>query len=426
MAQAACDRQRRSETLPLRILPLSRFPALSKTPRTQTSPGSQVPGRRKLVHVQSDLRQQSPGGHPVHSGNGAQPNDLIPKRAHAPIDLLLDLTPFRFREAQVLEELSEQKSMMPGHTTFERQLQFRDLVPQQSFGHLGQPGSVLLPGEHRLQDRSPRSTPSIGRYRCQLNVGILQHLLNAIRNAVDLLYQTHAIPREVAKFACWLRGHETPSQQSVLQQVRDPLAVFLVRLPTGHSFNVLRIHQQHLELLRKNVPHRLPVHASRLHGHMGYATRLAATLLQLEPIFILRCGPLGTMTYSYENTFRRSPTKIPSGDLSEWLQGHFVAQAFQPPDQGSADAVHVDPVKVVRTEFPVVFLTLQHVIGNLQQRVCYRHDRALSSPPSSNAPIQRREVVVLHHRDGPGRLRQTTSERDIALAHLATQPFPGA
>src|SRR5882724_5570742 len=32
MAQAACDKQRRSDTLPLRILPLSRFPALSKLP----------------------------------------------------------------------------------------------------------------------------------------------------------------------------------------------------------------------------------------------------------------------------------------------------------------------------------------------------------------------------------------------------------
>src|SRR6266850_1626514 len=283
MAQAACDRQRRSETLPLRILPLSRFPALSKTPRTQTSPGSQVPGRRKLVHVQSDLRQQSPGGHPVHSGNGAQPNDLIPKREHAPIDLLLDLTPFRFREAQVLEELSKQKSMMLGHTTFERQFQLRNLVPQQPFGHLCQPGSVLLPGEHRSQDRSPRSTQSIGRYRCQLNVGILQHLLNAIRNSVDLLYQTHAIPREVAKFACWLRGHETPAEQSVLQQIRDPLAVFLVRLPTGHSFNVLCIHQQHLELLRKNVPHRLPVHSRGLHGRMRHAA-LLEPISQLKQI----------------------------------------------------------------------------------------------------------------------------------------------
>src|SRR6202790_3665554 len=107
-----------------------------------------------------------------------------------------------------------------------------------------------------------------------------------------------------------------------------------------------------------------------------------------------------------------TPTKITSSGLSKWLQGHFVAQAFQPPDQGSADAVHVDPVKLVRTEFPVVFLTLQHVIGNLQQCMSYRHDRALGSPPSSNAPIQRREIVVLHHRDGPGRLRQTTAERD--------------
>src|SRR5438445_11324411 len=60
-----------------------------------------------------------------------------------------------------------------------------------------------------------------------------------------------------------------------------------------------------------------------------------------------------------------TPTKIPSGGQSKRLQGHFVAQAFQPPDQGSADSVHVDPIKVIRTEFPVVFLTLQHVIGNL-------------------------------------------------------------
>ena len=107
--------------------------------------------------------------------------------------------------------------MMLGHTTFERQFQFRDLVPQFPLGHLCQPGSVLLPSEHRLQDRSPRSTQSIGRYRCQLDVGILQHFLNAIRNPVDLLYQTHAIAREVSKFTCWLRGHETPAQVLVNQ-----------------------------------------------------------------------------------------------------------------------------------------------------------------------------------------------------------------
>src|SRR5258708_40033381 len=47
-----------------------------------------------------------------------------------------------------------------------------------------------------------------------------------------------------------------------------------------------------------------------------------------------------------------SPTKIPSGGQSKRLQGHFVAQAFQPPDQGPADAVHVDAIKVIRSEVP--------------------------------------------------------------------------
>jgi hypothetical protein len=38
-----------------------------------------------------------------------------------------------------------------------------------------------------------------------------------------------------------------------------------------------------------------------------------------------------------------------------------VSQTAQSTDQGSAYSVHVDPIEVVRTEFPVVFLTLQHV-----------------------------------------------------------------
>src|SRR5258708_26795816 len=259
------------------------LPGALKTPRTQTSPRSQVLRRRELIHIHSYFRQHSPSGHAIDSGNGAQPSDLILKRAHALIDLLLDLTQFRFREAQMLEELSEQKSMMLGHTTFQRELQFGDLVPQFPLGQLCQPGSVFLPGEHRFQHRSPRSTQSIGRYRCQFNVGILQHLLNSIRDAVDLLYQTPPIASEVSKFTYWLWGHETPAEQSVLHQIRDPLVVFLVRLPARHSFDVLRIHQQRLELLRKNVPHRLPVHSRGLHGQMSYAA-LREPISQLKQI----------------------------------------------------------------------------------------------------------------------------------------------
>src|SRR2546429_9316403 len=50
----------------------------------------------------------------------------------------------------------------------------------------------------------------------------------------------------------------------------------------------------------------------------------------------------------------------------------------------------------------------------------------LAPPSRSDAAIQRREVVILGHRDRPGRLRQTSAERNIALAHLAAQSLPGA
>jgi len=132
-----CLRQATAErNIALAHLAAQPFPGALKTPGTQTSPRRQVLRRRKLIHVHSDLRQHSASGHSVDSRDGAQPSDLILEREHAPVDLLLDLTQFRFRKAQVIEQLSEQKPMMLGHTTFQRQFQFRNLVPQQPSGHL--------------------------------------------------------------------------------------------------------------------------------------------------------------------------------------------------------------------------------------------------------------------------------------------------
>src|ERR1700720_1569282 len=117
---------------------------------------------------------------------------LAPRRAamHR-YDLLLDLTQFRFREAQMLEELAEQKSMMLGYTTFQRQFQFRDLVPQQPFGHLGQSGSVLLPNKVASKLALPEAPKASVATDANLMLASSQHLLNSIRNPVDLLYQTH-------------------------------------------------------------------------------------------------------------------------------------------------------------------------------------------------------------------------------------------
>src|ERR1700731_1244270 len=77
--------------------------------------------------------------------------------------------------------------------------------------------------------------------------------------------------------------HNTSSQQPMLQQIGDPLAVFLIRLPPWHCFDVLRIHQQHLKLSFQKVPHRLPIHSRGLHRYMGYSTG-AQPIAQLQQL----------------------------------------------------------------------------------------------------------------------------------------------
>ena len=69
----------------------------------------------------------------------------------------------------------------------------------------------------------------------------------------------------------------------MLQQVGDLLAVFLIRLSARPCFDVLRIHQQHLELPFQKVPHWFPIHTRGLHRYMGYSTG-AQSIGQLQQV----------------------------------------------------------------------------------------------------------------------------------------------
>jgi hypothetical protein len=138
----------------------------------------------------------------------------------------------------------------------------------------------------------------------------------------------------------------------------------------GASYDYFHHHVRHRRAFRSD-PDRLHRHrvAPPLLGSTDTPAFARFTAARTEPnshfsllLFVVFSSPRYLASFT--------PTKTPSGGQSKRFQGHFVAQAFQPPDQGSADSVHVDPSKVIRTELPVVFLTLQHVIGNLHSSAC--------------------------------------------------------
>ena len=71
------------------------------------------------------------------------------------------------------------------------------------------------------------------------------------------------------------RGYEAATQQSMLQEFRDPLTVFGVRLASGNCLDVLGVCQNDLKMSFENVPYRFPINTRGFHGHV-----LNAKLLQ--------------------------------------------------------------------------------------------------------------------------------------------------
>src|SRR2546428_195160 len=84
----------------------------------------------------------------------------------------------------MIVELLEQKSMVFGHATFQRQLQFRDLVPQQSFGHLGQLRRENVP--HRLPVHSSGLHGHMRHAALLEPIGQLKQIVSESREALLL------------------------------------------------------------------------------------------------------------------------------------------------------------------------------------------------------------------------------------------------
>ena len=112
---------------------------------------------------------------------------------------------------------------------------------------------------------------------------VFERLLQALRVPRDLADQLLAGPRQVAQFLDRGRRHEAAPNQPVRQQVGDPGRVVPVALAARNVPDVLRVgeHQRERLFVFEDVPHRLPVHAGRLHRHVR-AARLGQPGRQFE------------------------------------------------------------------------------------------------------------------------------------------------
>ena len=155
---------------------------------------------------------------------------------------------------------------------------------QAPVGAIGQPLGIGLPGDERRENRPATDAQDVGDHACQLHVRVFQRLLQALRVPRDRRgpiacgsASGRAAPESGP--ACTKLPRINPcANRSAIQA-----ASFRSLLRPVNVADVLRVgeHQRERGFVFEDVPHRLPVHAGRLHRHVRGA-RLGQPSRQFE------------------------------------------------------------------------------------------------------------------------------------------------
>ena len=127
--------------------------------------------------------------------------------------------------------------------------------------------------DQRVEHRPAGDAEDVGRDAVELDPGVLERLVQPVGLALALLDLRLAIPGQVAQRADRLRRHEARPQQPGLGELAQPRRIRDVGLAAGDLLDVPGVDEQALELVLEDRPHRLPVHAGRLHRDLRDTVR---------------------------------------------------------------------------------------------------------------------------------------------------------
>ena len=135
-----------------------------------------------------------------------------------------------------------------------------------------EPCRIALAGDQRIQHRPPALAQHIGKHRVELDIGVLQRLVDALRVARLLAHQLFAGAQQRAQLLRLPIRDKTRPDQTMRQQFREPGGIVHVGLAPWHVLHMRGIRQNEFDLaIFEHMPDRLPVHARRLHGHVRAA-----------------------------------------------------------------------------------------------------------------------------------------------------------
>ena len=161
--------------------------------------------------------------------------------------------------------------MVRGDVPGQGSLQLRNLPPETASGEIRQGHRVGLARDHGAQHRATRGPDDVGDHGAQFQVGIFQDFVQPIDHCRALLLQDGAIACQIPQLTEGEGRHEASTEEAALQQLRDPLGVRDIGLPSRHLFHVARIDQHEGDRRLQHVPHRFPQDTGRLDRGVRHA-----------------------------------------------------------------------------------------------------------------------------------------------------------
>src|SRR5881628_1889298 len=250
-------------------------------PRTEPRPRHQVLRRREAAHVDANFRNEHGGRRFADGGYRHQELELRPKGLELPRNLLVELVYGALQVIDRVEMLAQQEPVVRRDTAAQRFSELLLRAPQPLAAECSKLLRVILARDDGFENPPAAHAEDVRDHRRQLDVGVLQHALHALRMLTDLAHELTARPRQVAELLNRRRRNHAGSDEAVRQQIGDPRCVVHVALATRDVTDVRRVRQHQLGMSFEHVPYRLPVHARRLHGHVR-APQLHQPCQQLE------------------------------------------------------------------------------------------------------------------------------------------------
>ena len=178
----------------------------------------------------------------------------------------------------------EQEAMVRANPSTESLDELRAASFEATGREIDEPFGIGLTGYETFEELAAAHPEDVADDTGDLDVGVLQGLLDALRVLRHLAHELLPGTCQVAELLHGRRRYEATSDEAVGQQIGDPHRVVHVGLATGYVPDVSGVGKDQLERTLEDVPDRLPVDAGRLHSRMCASVRGEPVAQREEPL----------------------------------------------------------------------------------------------------------------------------------------------